>query len=162
MTKYQDLKNELKIILEAEECQSCTSDSWSYRNDDKEPHRDIKNHPWEYYNKRTAVMLGVGFMVRVVGLGSQDPEFKSHLDVELIPGGVDSACHPSEIGKMSASLLMSCHSGDPSRIVPRRLLGQHLCSAEYGPNGWMDGTLLTRCMTVCDSLLPNTAFNIFG
>ena len=42
----------------------------------------------------------------VVGLGSQDPEFKSPLAVELKPGGVDSACHPSEVGKMSASLLV--------------------------------------------------------
>ena len=51
MTKYQDLKNEVKtrsLILEAEECQSCTSD-------DEEPHRDLKNHPWEYYYKGTAV-----------------------------------------------------------------------------------------------------------
>ena len=53
-------------------------------------------------------MTGVGFMVRVVGLGSQDPEFKSHSAVELIPGGVDSVCNPSEGGKMSASLLVSC------------------------------------------------------
>ena len=53
-------------------------------------------------------MPGVDLMVRVVGLGSQDPEFKSHLAVELIPGGVDSACHPAEVGKMSASLLVSC------------------------------------------------------
>ena len=51
---------------------------------------------------------GVVLMVKVVGLGSQDPEFKSHLAVELITGGVDSACHPSEICKMSASLLVSC------------------------------------------------------
>ena len=29
-------------------------------------------------------MPGVGLMVRVVGLGSEDPEFKSHSDVELI------------------------------------------------------------------------------
>ena len=36
------------------------------------------------------------------------PEFKSHSAVELIPGGVDSACHPSEVGKMSASMLVSC------------------------------------------------------
>ena len=50
----------------------------------------------------------VGLMVRVVGLGSEDPEFKSHLALELIPGGIDSACHPSEVGKMSASLLVSC------------------------------------------------------
>ena len=50
---------------------------------------------------------GVGLMVRVVGLGSKDLEFKSCSAVELIPGGVDSACHP-EVGKMSASLLASC------------------------------------------------------
>ena len=53
-------------------------------------------------------MSGVGLMVRVVGLGSLDPDFKSHLAVESIPGGVDSACHPSEVGKMSASILVSC------------------------------------------------------
>ena len=53
-------------------------------------------------------MPGVGLMVRVVGLRSKDPEFKSCLAVELIPGGVDSACHPSEVGKMSTSLLGSC------------------------------------------------------
>ena len=41
-------------------------------------------------------MPGVGLMVGVVGL---DPEFKSDLAVEFIPGGVDSACHPSVVGK---------------------------------------------------------------
>ena len=53
-------------------------------------------------------MPAAGFMVRVVGLRSKDPVFKSHLVVELIPGGVDSAGHPSEVDKMSASLLVSC------------------------------------------------------
>ena len=54
-------------------------------------------------------MPGVGLMVRVVGLGSESPEFKpGFLPVELIPGGVDSACHPSEVGKMIASSLVSC------------------------------------------------------
>jgi len=53
-------------------------------------------------------MPGVGLMVMVVGLGSSDPVFKSRLAVELVPGGVDSACHPSEVGKMSANLLVSC------------------------------------------------------
>ena len=53
-------------------------------------------------------MPSVGLMVRVVVLGSYDHEFKSPLAVELIPGGVDSACHPSEVGKMIASLLVSC------------------------------------------------------
>ena len=52
-------------------------------------------------------MPGVGLMVRVVGFGSEGPEFKSHSAVELIPGGVNWACHP-EIGKMSASLLVYC------------------------------------------------------
>ena len=47
-------------------------------------------------------------IVRVVGLGSLGPEFKSHSAVKLIPGGVDSACHPSMVGKMSASLLVFC------------------------------------------------------
>ena len=53
-------------------------------------------------------MPGVGLMVRVVGFGSWGSEFKSRSVVELIPGGVDSACHPSEVGKMSGSLLVSC------------------------------------------------------
>ena len=53
-------------------------------------------------------MPGVDLMVKVVGLGSYDPEFKSHLAVELIPGGVDSASHPSEVSKMSASMLVCC------------------------------------------------------
>ena len=53
-------------------------------------------------------MLGVGLMVWVGGFGSQGPEFKSRSAVELIPGGVNSACHPSEVGKMSASLLVDC------------------------------------------------------
>ena len=53
-------------------------------------------------------MPGVGLMVRVVCLGFYDPEFKSCSAVELIPGGVDSAYHPSEVGKMSVGLLVSC------------------------------------------------------
>ena len=53
-------------------------------------------------------MPGVGLMVMVAGFGSSGPEFKSYLAVELIPGGVDSACHPSEVSKMSASLLVYC------------------------------------------------------
>ena len=62
-------------------------------------------------------------MAGVVGLGSEGPEFKSHLAVELIPGNVDSACHPSEVGKMSAKnecqlAGVLCRSCDPSRIVP--------------------------------------------
>ena len=52
-------------------------------------------------------MPGVGLMVGAVGFGSEGPEFKSRSAVELIPGGVNSACHPSEVGKMSASLLVN-------------------------------------------------------
>ena len=64
-------------------------------------------------------MPGVGLMVRVVGFGSEAPEFESCSAVELIPGGVNSACHPSEVGKnecQHAGILR--RSGDPSRIVP--------------------------------------------
>ena len=50
-------------------------------------------------------MPGVDLMVSVVGLGSEGPEFKSRFSTELITGGVDSACHPSEVGKMSSGLL---------------------------------------------------------
>ena len=52
------------------------------------------------------LMPGVGLLTGVVVLGSKGPEFKSCFAVELIPGGVDSACHPSEVGKMSASMLV--------------------------------------------------------
>ena len=51
---------------------------------------------------------GVGLMIRVVGFGSSGPEFKSRSAVELITGGVNSACHSSEVGKMSASMLVYC------------------------------------------------------
>jgi len=87
-------------------------------------------------------MPGVCFMVGVVGLGSQGPRFKSHSAVELIPGGIDSARHPSEVSKMSASLLVSC-----VKVATRPGLcpisketveaASALCT-EYGPNGWMD------------------------
>ena len=40
----------------------------------------------------------------VMCLGSEGPEFKSRLAVELIPGGVDSACHPSDVGKIEYQL----------------------------------------------------------
>ena len=64
-------------------------------------------------------MPGVGLMVGVVGFGSEGPEFKSHLAVELMPRGVDSTCHPSEVGKNECQLAgILCRSGDPSMIVP--------------------------------------------
>ena len=56
---------------------------------------------------------------------------------------VDSACHPSEVSKMSASLLVSCVgmeicpglcpiAKDTAKAAPT------LCT-EYGPDGCMDG-----------------------
>ena len=88
-------------------------------------------------------MPGVGLMVRVVGLGSEGPEFKSCLAVELIPGGIDSACHPSEVGKMSGSLLVSC-VGVATRpglcpIIQETVSAAPMRCTEYGPSGWMDG-----------------------
>ena len=84
-------------------------------------------------------MPGVGLMVTFVGLGSKDPEFKSPSAFELIPGGVDSACHPSEVGKMSASLPVSCvgvatHPGLCPIAKETASAAPMLCT-EYGPNG---------------------------
>jgi len=85
---------------------------------------------------------GVGLMVRVVDLGAKVPEFKSHSAVQLIPGGADTACHPSEAGKMSASILVQCVgvltclglypiAKETAEAAPTQ------CT-EYGPNRWMD------------------------
>ena len=87
-------------------------------------------------------MPGVGLMVRVVGLGSLVPEFKSHFAVELIPGGVDCACRPSDVGKMSANLLVSCvrvtTRAGLCPIVQETALAAPMLCTKYGPNGWMD------------------------
>ena len=76
-------------------------------------------------------------------MGSLGPEFESHSAVELIPGGVDSAWHPSEVGKMSASLLVPCvgvatHPGLCPIAKETVYAAPTLCT-EYGPNGWMAG-----------------------
>ena len=77
-------------------------------------------------------------------MGSKDPEFKSCMAVELIPGGVDSACHPAEVGKMSTgtNLLVSCVrvATRPGLcpIVQETALAAPMLCTEYGPNGWMD------------------------
>ena len=87
-------------------------------------------------------MPGVGLMIKVLDLGFEDPEFKSHSDVELIPGGVDSVCHPSEVGKMSASMLVFCvgvatHPGLCPIAKETAEAAPTLCT-EDGPNGWMN------------------------
>ena len=78
-------------------------------------------------------------MVRVAGLGSSGPEFKSRSAAELIPGGVNSACHPSEVGKMSVSMLVSC-VGVATRLGLCPIAKETASAAptlytEYGPNG---------------------------
>ena len=81
---------------------------------------------WACNFKNSAIVVPVVcLMLWVVGLGSSGPEFNSHLAIGLIPSGVDSACHPSEVGRMSTSLLgwlghlsLLFWSGDLSRIVP--------------------------------------------
>ena len=93
-------------------------------------------------------MPGVGLMVRVVGLESKGPEFKSCFVVELIPGGIDSACHPSEVGKMSTSLLVSCvgvatHPGLCPIAKETAAAAPMLCT-EYGPIGWMGTSYVPR------------------
>ena len=97
-------------------------------------------------------------MVRVVGLGSQDPECKSHSSVELIPRGVDFACHPSEVGKNECHLAgILCRSGDPSRIVPN---SQWDCWGSTNAlqrvwSQWMDGCFhpfLSVCLLIAGIL----------
>ena len=90
-------------------------------------------------------MLGVGLMVRVAGFGSSGPELKSRSAVELIPGGVNSACPPSEVGKMSASMLVYC-VGVATRpglcpIAKETAYAAPTLCTEYGPNGW-DGSAM--------------------
>ena len=43
-------------------------------------------------------------MVKVAGFRSSGLEFELLLAIELTPGGVDSACHLSEVGEMSTSV----------------------------------------------------------
>ena len=94
-------------------------------------------------------MPGVGLMVRVVVLGSLDPEFKSPSAVELTPGGVDLACHPSEVGKMSTSSLVSCvgvvtHPG-LCPIAKETALSSnnalHIVWSQW-VDGWMESTVM--------------------
>ena len=92
----------------------------------------------------TSRVPGVGFMVRVVGLGSQGPEFKCCSAVEFIPGGAISAYHPSKVGKNECQLsAILCRSGDPSRIVPNRqgeCVGSTNALHSMVPmDEWMDG-----------------------
>ena len=100
---------------------------------------------------------GVGLMVLVPGFGSSGPEFESRSAVELIPGGVNSACHLSEVGKISASMLVYCvgvatHPGLYPIAKETAWAAPTLCT-EYGPNGWMDG--------ICASIIqPNNLFYI--
>ena len=59
--------------------------------------------------------------------------------VELIPGGVDSACHPSEVGKMSASMLVYCVGvatcPELCPIAQETALAAPTLCTEYDPNG---------------------------
>ena len=81
-------------------------------------------------------------MVWVVGLGSKYPEFKSHSSVEVKPGGAGSTCHPSEVGKMSAIMLVYCVGVATVQDCvqqPRRLLRQQCSAQSLVPmEEWMD------------------------
>ena len=56
-------------------------------------------------------------MARVAGLGSWGPEFEPHW--LLTPSWVVSACHPSEVGEMSTSILLERHSISGTATLPR-------------------------------------------
>ena len=93
-------------------------------------------------------MPGVGLRARGVGLASKGPKFKSYSTVELIPGGVDSACHPSKVGKMSASMMVFCVGvathPELCPIAKETASAAPTLCTEYGPNGWMDGPCMER------------------
>ena len=73
----------------------------------------------DFHVSRLSGVLGDVLMAGMVSLGSEGPQFKFRFAVELRPGGVDSACHPSEAGKNEYQLArILCRSGDPSRIMP--------------------------------------------
>ena len=78
-------------------------------------------------------------MARVVGFGSKGPEITSHSAVELILSGVDTACHPSEVGKMSASMLVSyvrvATRPGLCPIAKETALAALMLWTEYGSNG---------------------------
>ena len=58
------------------------------------------------------IRLVFGLEVRVVGFGSSDPEIEPLSAVELTPGGIDSACHPSEVGEMSTNGTVTTQQND--------------------------------------------------
>ena len=105
-------------------------------------------------------MSGVGLMVRVACFGSYGPELKSRSAVELIPGGVNSACHPSEVGKMSASMLVYyvgvATSPGLCPIAKETALAAPTLCTEYGQNL----LLLLICRHVLDSSPPLISFPI--
>ena len=65
---------------------------------------------------------------------------------ELTPGGVDSACHPSEVSEMSTSVLVEGHGISGTATLPRddSYLAAKLPYARTeqnfsGQTQWMDG-----------------------
>jgi len=112
---------------------------------------------FEKKHRTYPLMPGVGLMVRVVGLGSSSPELKSRSAVELIPGGVNSACHPSEVGKISASMLVYC-VGVATRpglflIAKETAEAAPTLCTEYDPNLLLY-SISTCFWTVLDLLRP--------
>ena len=56
MTKYQDLKNEVKISWKLKSTTIIPLIiNWSNVSDEEEPYKDPTNHPWEHYHKQPAV-----------------------------------------------------------------------------------------------------------
>ena len=60
----------------------------------------------ELPSSKGLLMPCVGLAVRMAGLGTWGPEFEPLFTIELTAGGGDSACHPSEVGEMSTSVLV--------------------------------------------------------
>ena len=56
----------------------------------------------------------------MAGLRSLGLEFEPLLDIELTPGAVDSAYHPSEVGETRTSALVSKHSS--TAVPPQKMM----------------------------------------
>ena len=66
--------------------------------------------------------LGVDLAVRVASLESLSFEFEPLSAIELTPGGVDSAHHPSEVGEMSTGVLVIRGTVSAAKLHPQPMM----------------------------------------
>ena len=108
---------------------------------------------------RVKGVLLVGLILRAAGLVSEGPEFKSCLAVELISGGVDSACHPTEFPLSSHSACHPIPLSHPTETQPVIPLRNNKMSSSL--LGW-----LSHLSVLCQSgdlsrIVPNSQGDCF-